>query len=347
MISIIVPIYNAEKCLRQCLDSIIRQTYTDWQLILVNDGSTDDSAHICNEYEQIDRRIMVLHQSNKGVSSARNKGIENAQGEFLCFVDADDWLEETFLADFRTDSVDADFYISGWFFNTNGKTYSCVKYHTIYCCSISEICNEFLKQNLRGNGYPWGKLFRASVIYENHLLFNEKVSFNEDHLFVLEFLVHINTLYIISSIGYQYRVFSGSNTKLSGKKHLYSEYIENAESFNKVLCNIKDKWDLPDKGFQNLYLHLVYHSRMHAMEALVLSREKVYFSYELKYWKNVRMYGRRESVFLSVVNSHIPQCAKWHILKLIYKIKFFYHKYRNSEKAIYQYISTNSTSILQ
>ena len=97
MISIITPVYNAEKTLKRCVDSILRQSYADWELLLVNDGSTDESAVICRYYESADSRIRVFDKVNGGASSARNMGLDNVRGEWVAFCDADDWVDENWL----------------------------------------------------------------------------------------------------------------------------------------------------------------------------------------------------------------------------------------------------------
>ena len=93
LISIIVPVYNVEMFIHKCLDSIINQTFSDWELLLINDGSKDKSGHICDEYALRDARIRVFHIENGGVSNARNIGIDSARGEWIMFVDSDDWLD--------------------------------------------------------------------------------------------------------------------------------------------------------------------------------------------------------------------------------------------------------------
>ena len=96
-ISVIVPVYNTEKYLNRCIDSILAQTFTDFELLLIDDGSTDCSGKICDEYAAKDSRVRVFHKENGGVSSARNMGLDNAQGEWITFVDSDDWVHEDFL----------------------------------------------------------------------------------------------------------------------------------------------------------------------------------------------------------------------------------------------------------
>ena len=107
VISIIVPIYNAGNTLHRCIDSILSQTYTSWELLLVDDGSTDSSGAISDEYATKDTRVRVFHKENGGVSSARNVGLDNAQGEWITFVDSDDYIEENFLKSFEG-NLDAD-----------------------------------------------------------------------------------------------------------------------------------------------------------------------------------------------------------------------------------------------
>ena len=96
-LSVIVPVYNTEKYLRECLDSILAQAFTDFEFILVNDGSTDKSGDICDAYGQVDSRVRVIHQENGGVTAARKRGVEVAEGEYISFIDSDDWIEPDML----------------------------------------------------------------------------------------------------------------------------------------------------------------------------------------------------------------------------------------------------------
>ena len=96
-ISVIVPVYNTEKYLHRCVDSILAQTFTDFELLLIDDGSTDSSGAICDESAQKDSRVRVFHKENGGVSSARNLGLDKAKGKWVTFVDSDDWIKESFL----------------------------------------------------------------------------------------------------------------------------------------------------------------------------------------------------------------------------------------------------------
>ena len=110
-ISVIVPVYNAEKTLRRCVDSILAQTFEDFELILINDGSKDQSGDICDEYAAKDSRVKTIHKTNGGVSSARNAGLRIAQGEYIAFIDSDDYIDNDYLLGFK--HYDADLIISG------------------------------------------------------------------------------------------------------------------------------------------------------------------------------------------------------------------------------------------
>ncbi|EJG3290978.1 glycosyltransferase, partial [Campylobacter coli] len=120
----IVPIYNVEKYLRQCLDSIIAQTLKDIEIILVNDGSTDNCGVICDEYALKDKRIQVIHKTNAGLGAAYNTGLEMASGEYIGFVESDDWIEPNMYEELyaKAKETDVDVCLSGYFLNNNQST---------------------------------------------------------------------------------------------------------------------------------------------------------------------------------------------------------------------------------
>lgn len=342
MISIIVPVYNTANYLSQCVDSIICQSYTDWELILVDDGSKDQSGMICDEYAKQDNRITVIHQSNNGVSSARNAGINLAKGEYLCFVDADDWLEPSFLDNFDIVNSDYDMYIAGWFFNTYGNSTLGVRYEAVHCHTVEEVKNEFFRQKLVKNGYPWGKLYKTSIVRDNALKYNEKMSINEDQLFVMQYILLIHSLCIIRNQSYQYRIFIETGEKLSSKLHLYDEYIENSKCFQSLLNRMKIIWCLPDNIVQILLQQFVYSTKLKAMEVLVQSNNKKGFLDECQFWKSHKIHfsNKFNRMVLLYVSSNLPLLVKWFSVKTLFGIKRFRCKYRNSEKATYCYLKS-------
>lgn len=165
LISIIIPVYNAEKYLCKCLDSIIKQTFTDFEVLLIDDGSTDNSGEICDYYAKLDNRITVFHKTNEGVSSARNMGLNNAVGEWITFVDADDWLDVNIYNKLYYEAVvsNADIVLCDFYFYYNEN--NLILYNTIstnkgkddimrdYIISFTSLCNMLVHRSLYDKTY--------------------------------------------------------------------------------------------------------------------------------------------------------------------------------------------------
>ena len=161
-ISIIVPVYKAEKYLRRCLDSIIAQTFTDWECILIDDGSPDNSGKICDEYAASDKRFRVIHQENQGVSAARQKGLDNCIGEYVIHTDPDDWVEKDFLNKMfeRAQLTDADMVMCDFNRIYKDKTILYSQKPTSFDCE--DIINDLLNGKLWG--ITWNKLIKRECI---------------------------------------------------------------------------------------------------------------------------------------------------------------------------------------
>ena len=201
ILSIIVPVYKAEQYLHRCIDSILAQTFTDWELLLIDDGSPDRSGEICDEYAEKDKRIRVFHKENGGVSSARNWGIDEAKGEWIAFVDSDDMLENNYLLDFQIDDYKADLYIQGYKKIKNGRV---IDVKNLLCKenSFESIVASAEDNNIINS--PCFKLFRTSIIKENNIRFDTRLSIGEDHLFSLQYLLCINKIGYTHASGYYY-----------------------------------------------------------------------------------------------------------------------------------------------
>lgn len=211
LVSIVVPVYNAEKCLRRCVESILSQTCSRWELILVNDGSTDNSALICQEYSRADKRIHTVDKANGGVSSARNLGIESAGGEYITFVDADDFLSPDFLSKL-TDNDDSDLAICG-FESLEGFRFAPDSF------SGSLIGDVRYATGLIENSYyldtPWCKLFRSEIIRNNEIRFDTRLRLGEDTLFCYTYLKYCRSLKVFSDSLYFYDGVWGGGQKYS------------------------------------------------------------------------------------------------------------------------------------
>lgn len=189
MISVIAPVYKAEKVIARCIESVIAQEYKDWELILVDDGSPDRSGEICDEYAAKDERIRVVHKQNEGASQARNCGISNARGEYISFVDSDDYLSPRYLLDFAEDPL-CDFEIQG-FTHTYPQSDSVAQRPSENGrLTIREMFSlSSLWYLIKG---PCCKLFRRSILEEHIIRFPKEFSYGEDEIFVLDYLSHCN-----------------------------------------------------------------------------------------------------------------------------------------------------------
>lgn len=210
-ISVIVPVYNVEQYLRRCVDSILAQTFTDFELLLIDDGSKDSSGEICDEYATKDERVRVFHKKNGGVSSARNLGLDKANGEWICFVDSDDTVTHTLLSNFHF-GYDIEFQGANIYKGDDENICSIIKYDDE---NVASDCASTIL--LKGvNTAPWGKCFRKSIIDEHKVRFPKEISYGEDSVFLFEYLSYCSTSLYNSSIGYNYFVFDYS---LGHKRH--------------------------------------------------------------------------------------------------------------------------------
>ena len=191
--SIVVPVYNTELYLHRCLDSIVNQSFSDFEVLLIDDGSTDGSGKICDFYAEKDSRIRVFHKENGGVSSARNLGLQEARGAWVCFVDSDDIIIENALGILMSQiQKNTDYVMCGYevFDEDNQCVYSVSKQKQCVVNQHDALVEMFAPTDYRYQGYLWNKLFKASVIRDNKIVFAEKIKFNEDRLFNVEYLCH-------------------------------------------------------------------------------------------------------------------------------------------------------------
>lgn len=227
-ISIIVPVYNVENYLHRCIDSILAQSFTDFELLLIDDGSKDKSGLICEEYAQKDSRIKVYHKKNGGVSSARNLGLHYAHGEWLAFIDADDYVHSNFLASFQhMISEDLDLIHWGFCYDTNGVINTIPISNQDKTMTMDEAC-----RNNIFHGYVWSYLFRRDMIIDNNILFDTHLKYAEDWLFILTYYSFANNMGVLKSCYYTQVNRPGSATNIK----LGSKYIQdNFTMYNKLL----------------------------------------------------------------------------------------------------------------
>ena len=216
MVSCIIPVYNTEKYLPRCIESVLAQTFVDWEMLLIDDGSTDASGSICDEYAAKDERIRVFHKENGGISSARNVGLNYAQGEWIFFVDSDDSLPKTSLESLLSRSSDANIIAGGFFFVFGGD-------------KIVETLKEpkFISRDLDRKiptaymATVWGKLFKRKICP----MFDERVRFAEDTLFILSCVRETDRIKLVDDTVYTYNNDAFPD-KYSMTADEYSSYLD-------------------------------------------------------------------------------------------------------------------------
>ncbi len=306
-ISVIVPVYNAEKTLHRCIDSILAQTFTDFELLLVNDGSKDNSGVICDEYAKRDSRIRVFHKKNGGVSSARNVGLDNVCGEWVAFVDSDDYIGNKYLSAF-CNYFDADLIIGMSVMKIADNTHS---YATLPYGNHTEM-EHFLSLHLESWTFfvVWGKLFRSNII--RNYRFNESIRLTEDTIFVFQVLKDIKNLFVLpmhlQDTEYQYFYFP-PQLGLSRKYNLSVK-----ESVNAML-------EL-NKAYEKLNVRLVNFEKGLAYTYYDYCKDDIPNNYQDWYTnKEVKTICLRKSSHYSI----------WNMIKtriLFSPICFFIHKLR-------------------
>lgn len=232
LISVIVPVYNIEKYLPRCIDSILNQTYEKWEAIFINDGSTDNSLKILEEYKKRDERIKIIDKKNAGSGAARNDGIESSKGEYIAFLDSDDWYEKNFLEKLYNNLIE-----------NNSDVVMCNPKMTYDNISKNKKINTYFFKNIELNKNPeeilgilampvvWNKLYKKEIIIKNEIKF-PNYSFCEDVEFLYKIFLYVDKVSKIEDDLYNYYQREDSVTK-----KIKEEYIE---QLYQVLKNIEN-----------------------------------------------------------------------------------------------------------
>ena len=256
IISIIVPVYNGEKTIKRCLESILSQTYSDFEVILVNDGSTDKSWDVCEEYAIRDQRIRLYSQPNEGVSAARNLGIRNSKGDYLTFVDCDDWIEPQMLSKMKSliDTEMVDIVYMNFYYEIGTSQHigelspyplrkkDISSYPLALLLPEASIYYDGVRQGHDILGAACGKLIKKSLL-EDKIWFNEKLKVAEDCLFYLECFVKSRDIYIDNTPVYHYVIDSNSaNHKIRHNvvkegEYFYKYYEEFSKRLNEEIVD--------------------------------------------------------------------------------------------------------------
>lgn len=239
-LSIIVPIYNSECYLKRCIDSILSQSFVDFELLLINDGSTDTSLDICNSYVSNDERIKVIDKKNSGVSATRNAGLNIATGTWITFVDSDDWLDQGFF-DIMNYSICSDLVVGTVIFKSNNTIGYLLKDRAFF---EGEVYNSIVEREFNNPllNSPCAKFFRKSIIDNHNIRFDERLCFGEDAVFVKEYLLYINKMQTDNGIIYNYDDIGDDIYKKYSKSFtsIYEYYLR----MSNIYTSLEDRFNI-------------------------------------------------------------------------------------------------------
>lgn len=332
-VSIVVPVYNCEKFVGRCLDSIVRQTYPDWECIVIDDGSKDKSGEICDGFARKDKRFKVVHKPNGGVGAARNDGINLATGKYITFIDSDDFIAPEYIDDLVKHAYHEEkesIVVSGMITKTPTKQYVSFQYQdeSTFDTPPSEL---IVKYDLFRDGGPVNKLFNLEVIKENNLMFLNYLSYHEDHIFVYSYYLHIKHIFLSGYCGYYY--YHGDNSKNSlstlGKEKIDSLFTA-SDIFLSIVPQLFSKYGITDEtcrrivttrtgysqrilALYNLYMHSDYSSQD---KKRILSAERNHIQFIKKQYYPLSLKRR---LFISLLT--LPVWISHHIFQLIGFIK--------------------------
>lgn len=264
LVSIIIPVYNSEKYLRNCLDSVVNQTYTNIEIIIINDGSTDNSQYILEEYARVDVRIKLLHKKNSGVSDTRNIGIKLSKGKYILFIDSDDVVDKTYIQELVTPTWSKDY--------------------DLVLCNVNDVYDDHIskrivKAAIEGDFYkeynglikvtriPSLKLYKSQIIKKYNLKFRKDICFMEDQIFNFQYFEYVDRYYFVDKALYHYyhrnnmslsqkitnKAFWGNAEKLKYASAFYRKYkIKNAEMLlNEQVHSCLKKFAMLSDGYND------------------------------------------------------------------------------------------------
>jgi glycosyltransferase involved in cell wall biosynthesis len=306
-VSIIVPIYNEEKNLKKCIESLINQTYKNLEIILINDGSTDNSKKVIDSYK--DKRIVAIHKKNTGIGDTRNTGIAKSTGDYIMFVDSDDYIElnyvEVLLKSLNENK--ADLAISNYYLDTPSKTYE-IDLKNLKTTSIKEDEDLLCKINLS----PWNKLYKKDLLTNNNNKFPYKVKY-EDVPFVVEAVIKASKISFVPNYLYHYVIKKSGETitrderifdiiticAIVEKKLNQINYVNKTNFFVKLLSYyLKNSRYIPNINLRNEFIDAVY----------------IYLKRIDKDWRKCS-YLKQESTIKRVIITHKS------LLKIVNKLK--------------------------
>ncbi|MCR5770733.1 MAG: glycosyltransferase [Butyrivibrio sp.] len=243
LVTIIVPVYQVKNSIKKCLDSLLSQTYTNTEILLIDDGSSDGSELVCDDYAIKDNRIKVIHKNNGGVSSARNTALKHANGKYLCFADSDDYVEPEWIEKLIENMKESSLSVCGYY-----EVYSDKKVHRDGIDVKQELdydrAVDYLLRQEFYRGYLWNKAFDRQIIIGNHILFDESLNIWEDVKFVYQYLRVVRQAVYDPSPLYDYVFNEGSATHGQYSEKYLSGPLDAIKVLEIIKTENKDKESL-------------------------------------------------------------------------------------------------------
>ncbi len=332
-ISVIVPVYNREKKLSKCVESILSQSFENFELILVDDGSTDASLEVCNRYAERDDRVKVMHKSNGGVSSARNVGLCSLRGEYITFIDSDDYIESDFFqyAYSKSKEYNADIFATRSFietWNNNVVTNRTYDEYSEGLCDVKGALEDWAVQGCRSGSWlvVWGKLYKANIIIDNSLGFDTSMKWGEDTCFNLDVLSKSKKIYCSKECFYHY-VKEDKESLTSGlNKDGYDIQFKILESRKKIMnmfgCSSKSMSELVryffDCVFDTMCAYQKYYKQVTSKERYALIR-KIANNEDIRKMKAKNMKWSKK-IILILLRLKLYNFT-WLVISLYFKVK--------------------------
>lgn len=319
-ISVIVPVYKVEKYIGECINSILAQTFKDFELILVDDGSPDKSGEICDSYAKKDNRIKVFHKKNGGVSSARNFGIDKAVGKWLSFIDSDDTIDLNYLTSLYQGiecDKDVDLSMVGYR-NVDEKlnVLSICRFdNDVISTDLPMLLSLAEEKNIINS--PVCKLFRRNIIINKNISYDTSISYGEDHLFVLEYVRYIKSICLSNKVVYNY--FHRSNGSLTNTACNPDKMITYVEKVKNAYESLSDMFKSID--YNKMYNHQLHDHLIRATYNLMTSNtdnKSMLFNKVYSISKHIQT-NKSTSPFYMVMwmGLHLPKKLSYFFLKFI------------------------------
>ena len=244
-VTVIVPVYNVESYVKECILSLLEQTYSNLEIIIINDGSTDNSKEICEEIQGKDKRIIYISKKNSGVSDTRNVGIKQSTGDYITFIDSDDFIDNEYIDRMVTqlEECNVDMVVCNYIelYKNSKLSINNNEINDIIITNREAITKVFSSRTF--GGYLWNKIFKSEIIKKNKLFFNKDIHMCEDMLFICKYLSNCNNVKIISDKIYFYRMRQSSmvwNKSISKYITLYNSYNEIYKLLYKMNIDMSD-----------------------------------------------------------------------------------------------------------